>query len=280
MSSRLRPHSLAILASVLLLRTVLAQEPGEAPDFQFDGGISRPVLENYLSRSISYTELLHDDLAASRNKRGVDPKDNLRFILGTKAKLIGRALMLWGRESSLPEFLSNAKSFAATLHQADPDILLQAAAFEIVTQDVGSIPVPEEVLKEFSQPVEARNFRYEEMLYADGKFVKHWGGNASVPDMSRVETRMWFYFLVSRYIDTGIEAIHFGQVGLMDKNDPGHAGWIDLLGRVRAYAKVTRGGTSFSATPTRRPADTWKTASCSSTFTPSRCASPRWLINR
>ena len=54
--------------------------------------------------------------------------------------------------------------------------------------------------------------------------------------MSRIETRMWFYFLVASYVDAGIEAIHFGQVGLMDKNDPGHAGWLDMLGRVRAYA--------------------------------------------
>ena len=58
-----------------------------------------------------------------------------------------------------------------------------------------------------------------------------------MPDMSRLETRMWFYFLVTSYIDVGVEAIHFGQVGLMDKNDPGHAGWLDMLGRVRAYAR-------------------------------------------
>jgi hypothetical protein len=84
--------------------------------------------------------------------------------------------------------------------------------------------------------VETRNFRYQDMLYADGKFVNHWG-RGSVPDMSRIETRMWFYFLVTSYIDVGIEAIHFGQVGLMDKNDRGHAGWLDMLGRVRKYAR-------------------------------------------
>jgi hypothetical protein len=75
------------------------------------------------------------------------------------------------------------------------------------------------------------------MLYENGRFVNHWGGRGSVPDMSRVETRMWFYFLVTSYIDAGIEAIHFGQVGLMDKNDPGHAHWVDMLNRVRGYAR-------------------------------------------
>jgi len=205
-------------------------------DFHFDASISRPVLENYLERSISFTELLHDDLKGGRNKRGVDPRDNLRFILDTKTKFVGRALMVWGREQNLPTFLQTAKPFAAALHEADSDIILQAAAFEIVTRGVESIAVPEHVLNEFGQVITNRMFRYQDMLYPDGRFVNHWGGNGSVPDMSRMETRMWFYFLVTSYIDVGIEAIHFGQVGLMDKNDPGHAGWLDVLRRVRVYA--------------------------------------------
>ena len=211
--------------------------PAAAQDFQFDGSMSRPVLENYLSRSTSFTELLHDDLTKPRNARGVDPRDNLRFILETKAKLVGRALMVWGRERNLPAFLETAKPFAAALHKADPEIILQAAAFEIVTRGVETLAVSEHVLREFSQPVTNRNFRYQDMLYTDGRFVNHWGGSGPVPDMSRVETRMWFYFLVTSYINVGIEAIHFGQVGLMDKNDPGHAGWLDMLNRVRSYAR-------------------------------------------
>src|SRR5258705_214317 len=211
--------------------------PAAAQEFQFDGSMSRRVLESYLSRSVSFTELLHDDLTAARNNRDVDPKDNLRFILETKTKFVGRALMVWGRERNLSAFLETAKPYATALHKSDPEIILQAAAFEIVTRGVETIPVPERVLREFGQAVTNRNSRYEEMLYVDGRFVNHWGGNGSVPDMSRLETRMWFYFLVTSYIDVGIEAIHFGQVGLMDKNDPGHAGWIDMLNRARAYAR-------------------------------------------
>jgi hypothetical protein len=145
--------------------------------------------------------------------------------------------MVWGRENDLAAFLKTAKPYAEALHQADPEIILQAAAFEIVTRGVEAVAIPEYVFVEFGLPVESRNFRYQDMLYANGRFVNHWGGRGSVPDMSRQETRMWFYFLASRYIDVGIEAIHFGQVGLMDKNDPGHAHWIDMLNRVRAYAR-------------------------------------------
>ncbi|HEY2584564.1 MAG TPA: hypothetical protein VGI81_02220, partial [Tepidisphaeraceae bacterium] len=66
-------------------------------DYRFDGKISREVLENYLSRSVSFTELLHDDLSQPRDSRGVDPRDNMRFLLNTGAKFVGRALMCWGR---------------------------------------------------------------------------------------------------------------------------------------------------------------------------------------
>jgi hypothetical protein len=208
----------------------------EGQEFQFDGSISRPVLENYLDRSISFTELLHDDLTKPRNNRGVDPRDNMRFIIGSGARFVGRALMVWGREKDLLGFLATARPYATALHQADPEIVLQAAAFEIVTPAVETIAVPERVLREFDRALTNRTFRYEEMLYGNRRFLNHWR-NGSVPDMSRLETRMWFYFLVTSYIDVGIEAIHFGQVGLMDKNDPGHAGWLDMLGRVRTYAR-------------------------------------------
>jgi len=211
-------------------------DPASPPNYHFNFTISRNVLECYLSRSISFTELLHDDLTVARNRRGVDPRDNIRFLTGAHAKFIGRSLMLWGHETNLTAFLRTAQPFAERLHQADPDIVLQAAEFEIVTKNVETISVPDWVFQAFDQPVTNRMFRYADMLYADGRQVDHWGSGSSVPDMSRLETRMWFYFLARKYIDVGIEAIHFGQVGLMDWHDPGHAGWLDMLGHVRACA--------------------------------------------
>ena len=90
--------------------------------------------------------------------------------------------MVWGREKDLAGFLHTAKPYAQTLHRADPEIILQAAAFEIVTRGVESILIPEYVFIEFGQPVEKRNFRYQDMLYANGRFVNHWGGkNGSNP---------------------------------------------------------------------------------------------------
>src|ERR1700739_1443578 len=68
--------------------------------YQFDGTISREVLENYLSRSITMEGLLngHGDL-----------KDNIRMLKSMGAKYIGRALCLWGAEADFLHNVDRAK---------------------------------------------------------------------------------------------------------------------------------------------------------------------------
>src|SRR3546814_6225332 len=68
-------------------------------------------------------------------------------------------------------------------------------------------------------PAEDRNFSDEQMLNPDGVLVNHWGVGASVPDISQLETRMFFYYMACRYMEAGIEALHFGQAELMAMTD-------------------------------------------------------------
>lgn len=210
-----------------ILRGLWAESHADERDYHFDQAISRPVLENYLSRAVTYSDLLY----------GVgNPDDNLRFLTNTGTKFVGRAIYRWGGESELPRLLERAIPLVQRVHAADPDIVLQAACFEIVTTQVDQLAVPVWLLKEFGLPEATRNFRYRDMLYPDGLKQNHWGPGASVPDMSQLETRMWFLYLAAAYIDVGVEAIHFGQVEIMDDRDPEHVHWRDLLKRVRTYA--------------------------------------------
>jgi len=60
--------------------------------------------------------------------------------------------------------------------------------------------------------------------------------------MSCLETRLWFYFLATSYIDTGIEAIHFGQVGSrMTMIRAMLAGWTCLAASVLAPTNTPAG---------------------------------------
>ena len=56
------------------------------------------------------------------------------------------------------------------------------------------------------------------------------------PDVSRPETKLWFYFLAASFIDLGIEAIHFGQVELMNGNDRDLTNYSQVLDLIRSHA--------------------------------------------
>ncbi len=211
--------------------TAIAEE--SSGRFHFDGSISQPVLENYLSRAVT-----HAGLCAS----SADPttryfKDDLRMILDLGAKFIGRAAFVWDLPRNNETHFQAAADAAREIHEGDPEIIIQAAIFEVVEKGVNRIEIPAWAFTELDLPIETRNFSYDAMLFDQGQFHNHWRGGASVPDMSKLETRLWFYYRARRYIDCGIEAIHFGQVQLMDNADPSHRHWIDLLTRVRNYAK-------------------------------------------
>jgi hypothetical protein len=204
-----------------------ASAPSKPRDLKFDGKMSREVLENYLSRAISMEGLL--------NGRG-DFDDNIRMLKDTGAKFIGRSLCLWGGETNLLSNLQRARTLVPKVHAADPEMILQACIFEIVTTQVDSVPVPDWAFTALGLAVEQRNFRYADMLYPDGRFKNHWRSGNSVPDVSRPETRLWFCFLAASFIDAGFEAIHFGQTELMNKNDPNLEHYSQVLTLIRAHA--------------------------------------------
>jgi hypothetical protein len=211
---------------VLWVQVFHFSEGTESPDYTFDGTISRQVLENYLARSATVASLLHLTL-----------DDDLRMVKNTGCKFAGRVIWMWGGESRIEVLIEKGKPFAARLHEMDPELILQGAVFEIVSEQVNELPIPGFVFDEFGMEPEKRTFQYEAMLYDNGHRVDFWNEGASVPDMSKLETRMWFYYVSRRYIDIGVEALHFGQVGIMDDADPGHKHWLEMLGRVRRYAK-------------------------------------------
>jgi hypothetical protein len=215
----------------------------EQTDYDFSGAISRPVLENYLARSLTMNNLLLGTGCTD---------DHLRMIRDLGAKFLGRALCNVATVSSSQDALTaernvatewfsqdtltTMRALAARVHAIDPQIILQATLLEGVSAEVDFLPVPTHVFEAFSLEPERRNYRYRDMLFPDGSYVNLWRVGASVPDITRLETQMWFYHRACVYIDAGIEAIHFGQVQLMGRDDLGLRTWFALLERVRRYA--------------------------------------------
>jgi hypothetical protein len=151
--------------------------------FQFDGKISREVLDNYLARSITMEGLL--------NGRG-DLPDNIRMLKGIGAKYIGRALCLWNAENDFSNNVRRTSEAVPQVLAADPEIVLEACVFETVNPKVNQIAIPDRIFTAFGLPVEKRNFRFDDIIYPAGQ-RRPMGRNAQVPDESRIETQMWFY---------------------------------------------------------------------------------------
>jgi len=150
--------------------------------------------------------------------------DNIRMLSSVGAKYIGRSLCLWGGEATLLQNFERAKKQLPQVHATDPEMILEACIFEIVTPEVKQVPV------------EKRSFRYEAMLYPPAQRKRSWE-NGGIPDVSQTETQLWFYFLAASYIDLGCEGLHFGQMEIMDRNDPDLTHYAHVFALVRAHAE-------------------------------------------
>jgi hypothetical protein len=72
-----------------------------------------------------------------------DLNDEIRFLKNIGARFAGRTIYLWGGEGNLELSLKQASLRENKIHNAMPEIMLQAAIFEIVSSDVGKQPLPD-----------------------------------------------------------------------------------------------------------------------------------------
>lgn len=232
---------------ILILGTIVFQLFGifscwsesSSKSYHFDEkGISREVLENYLERSITMACFLTPHLPEG-SRTNPYHEDDKRMLKELGAKFIGRSIYRWGGEDQLntDEFGANARKIIHEFHAFDSDIVFQACLFEIVTRQVEKVAVPAWVLEGYSLPVEKRNFSYEKMLNEKGVFVDHWSRDNSVPDITRQESQLWFYYMAGAYMDMGCEAFHLGQVELIGMNDPERKAWAGLIAKIRELGK-------------------------------------------
>ncbi|MBI2841877.1 MAG: hypothetical protein HYX78_00600 [Armatimonadetes bacterium] len=196
-------------------------------EYRFDSGISREVPENYLSRAITMNALSFSP----------QQDEDVRMLKNIGAMFIGRAAYIWGNPPANQwQFYKTVRDTARKVHRINPNIIVQACIFEAVAEGIDNILVPKWVFDEFGLEAEQRCFQYKDMLFSDGRYIDQWGKGCSVPDITKLETKLWTYYLSRLYIDAGYEAIHYGQIQLVGASDLDYRHWADLIGRVRKYA--------------------------------------------
>lgn len=190
----------------------------------FDGSMPRKVLEYYLSHAASAQWISMSDTL----------DDDIRVILKTGLKFLGRAAGIWKGDMPEEDHFLRVRQAAEKIHKADPEIILQACIFEVVyKEDLENVPVPSWVFEAFGLPVENRNFDYEACLFPKGTCT--WN---DMPDISELETQMWFYYRGVRYIDAGYEAFHMGQIHLYTGRDRSYRSIGKVLSMLREYGRI------------------------------------------
>jgi hypothetical protein len=219
--------TIALGSTVMLGSMAIQATAGTNTDYEFDGSISLQVLQNYLSRAIQMGRL---------GEEPGDTTDNIRMLTNIGAKFAGRTIITYSKEDLLPQRLTSTRDIALRVHAADPDIILEGGIFEYVSTKVNTLPIPAYVFQAFGLPVVSRNFRQADMVFADNPVTKL---KYLVPDITKIETRLWFYYLATSYIDIGIESIHWGYFEPQAYNDkPNYTNYYNLLAKVRLYAKT------------------------------------------
>lgn len=201
-------------------------------NYTFDTTISKEVLENYLSRSVTAAGLFESETLA----------DDLRAIKNMGVKFLGRASGIWYMVMDDDRHFQLSEELAKKVHAVDPEIILQACVFEWVTQRMEEVKIPAYVFEAFGLEACDRTFCLADVLFEDESagFTSRRedpAKNGGIPDLNRIEARLWFYYRATRYIDCGYEALHLGQVHLYTANDKGMKKTAELFGKIREYAK-------------------------------------------
>lgn len=190
----------------------------------FDGSMPREVLEYYLSHAVSAQWITLSDTL----------DDDIRVILKTGIKFLGRAAGIWKADRPEEAHFAQVRAAAEKIHAADPEVILQACLFEVVyKEDLERVPVPAWVFEAFGMPAEERCFSQEACLFPEG--ARTW---EEMPDLSRTEAQMWFYYRGRRYIDCGCEAFHMGQIHLYTGLDRAYRGIGRVIGMLRDYGRL------------------------------------------
>lgn len=201
-------------------------------NFSFSKTISEEVLNNYLSRAASYNFFGRDEYQV--NSTVMENGMNAVFKIG--AKYVPRALATWIPRAREEQCYGELGKWICYAHSIDPEIIFEGCIFEVVFSTANEISVPEWVFEEFGLQAENRYFDYKEMLFDDERELSDQGAGSYIPDITKLETQMWFYYRARRLIDIGIESLHLGQTSLIGKEDTGNACWADVIRRIRRYA--------------------------------------------
>ncbi len=251
----------------------------QSSEYYFMGSMSQELINKYLDRSLFMQSYSHaeswfdpptDSTLNPEKKKGMDMMRDVR------PKVVG-LISFWGGEDDMRIHLAceQLTKDIDAIHAFDPDVICQAGIMEIA--NFGDTTIPDFVLSEFgylktyyntstgtyttvnvhtnADGVVTNKFDARKMSY-DEPYLSEVPADISkspaevlaerrlMPDFTKVETQMWFYYMATRYIDCGCEMLQLGDSFLMVFKDKeyGHQSLWSLMQRIRKYGSTRNRG--------------------------------------
>lgn len=235
--------------------------PPDNPDFQ--EGMTQQQLEAYLRQSICMARF-----ALPKTVEDSTFEAYLAYLDTHTPRYIARISLFWS-DWHYNELFDQAKERICRIHTTvDDQIICAAGLMENINRQPFELPwrrgvgvredrptthevegqIPLRVLQafpEYNGPVfwgytanpSPGALTMDSTLFNPALMMGDTQGLNIIPDIAKPQTKMWYYWQAINYIDIGVEAFHFGQTGVICRNDPDYAHLREVATKIRAYGK-------------------------------------------
>lgn len=161
--------------------------------------------------------------------------ETLNLIRRLKPTIMIDAASIWG-SWDMTEHLNRARCMVQDIKAIDDKIVIQASPNEFVNTGMTyQTMIPDYVWVDFGLVVPSikRTFNIFDMKL---NVTQSQANSGIFPDISRIETQMFYYWLATQYIDMGYEAISFSALGGLGSSGISSIDGIRLVRMVKQYA--------------------------------------------
>ena len=226
---------------------------GEPYVYYLPSVFSYGLLDRYLSRSIGMFSM-------QEQRNTPDYCQNINLLTRLKPEFIFGIAGSWGGDENqiIPggSYYTNSQLTIQDIRKLYCSLglrmpIFDAGIFEAVTSKVNNVTIPAYVHADFQNDADYIAAGYNinppvnfDISYIKNGFYSPWWTNPPqptdcyTPDLTRVQAKMWFYYLATSYIDMGCNSINLGWFERSFHNDaPLYLNAYDLCQKIRTYAQ-------------------------------------------
>lgn len=176
----------------------------------------------------------------------------IKSFVTLKASMISRVVDIWENQAEVVPgsiFYSKLKQVVIDVNAAYDCAglrrpVIQGTILEHFHSGATTVPIPCEIITAFANEIPPllrsiyldANGNCRNVNFSPSRIVFGSGNHLNTPDITKIEARMWFYYLAKIYIDFGYTSIHMGQFNMWSGNDANYVHTKTILTKIRNYA--------------------------------------------